>query len=81
MRTATIERPVLFYGGLGALLIATAIILAVPLVLTYLDTGMVPNWRDYFPEARVATHLGTGFDQPVTFRAGKSNPCGLEVES
>jgi len=45
-----------------------------------LDTGLVPNWRDYFPEARVATQLGTGFDQPVSFRASKAEPCGLEVE-
>lgn len=45
-----------------------------------LDTGMVPHWRDYFPEARVATHLGTGFDQPVTFRGSNDNPCGIEVE-
>ncbi|HSC08545.1 MAG TPA: hypothetical protein VLD59_17105, partial [Steroidobacteraceae bacterium] len=45
-----------------------------------LDTGMVPNWRDYFPEARVATGLGTGFHQPVVFKASKTNPCGLEVE-
>jgi subtilisin family serine protease len=45
-----------------------------------LDTGMVPNWRDYFPEARVAAQLGTGFDQPVSFRASKNNPCGVEVE-
>jgi subtilisin family serine protease len=45
-----------------------------------LDTGMVPNWRDYFPEARVATQLGTGFDQPVTFQPSKSNPCALEAE-
>ena len=46
-----------------------------------LDTGLVPNWRDYFPDARVATDLGTGFDQPVTFRSSsKNNPCGLEVE-
>ena len=44
-----------------------------------LDTGMVPNWRDYFPDARVATNLGTGFHQPVTFKA-KKNTCGLEVE-
>ena len=44
-----------------------------------LDTGMVPNWRDYFPDARVATNLGTGFHQPVTFKA-KKNACGLEVE-
>jgi subtilisin family serine protease len=44
-----------------------------------LDTGLVPNWKDYFPEARVATHLGTGFDQPVSFRATK-DPCKLGVE-
>jgi len=44
-----------------------------------LDTGMVPNWRDYFPEARVATHLGAGFHQPVSFKA-KKDECGLGVE-
>ncbi len=38
-----VERPVLFYGGIGALLLIAAIILAVPLVLTYLDTGLVPR--------------------------------------
>ena len=38
-----VERPVLFYGGIGALLLISAIILAVPLVLTYLDTGLVPR--------------------------------------
>ena len=44
-----------------------------------LDTGMVPNWRDYFPDARVATHLGAGFNQAVTFKA-KKDVCGLGVE-
>jgi len=44
-----------------------------------LDTGMVPNWRDFFPEARVATHLGAGFYQPVSFKA-KGDECGLGVE-
>ncbi len=44
-----------------------------------LDTGLVPNWRDYFPKARVATNLGTGFDQPVSFKA-LGDPCGLGVE-
>ena len=38
-----IERPVLFYGSIGALFLLGAIILAVPLVLTYLDTGLVPR--------------------------------------
>lgn len=43
-----------------------------------LDTGLVPNWSDYFPAERVATNLGTGFDQPVTFSAGK-DPCEWDV--
>jgi len=30
-----------------------------------LDTGLVPNWRDYFPGDRIATHLGKGFQEPV----------------
>ena len=38
-----IERPVLFYGSIGAMFLLGAIILAVPLVLTYLDTGLVPR--------------------------------------
>ncbi len=38
-----IERPVLFYGLTGALLLLAAIILAVPLVLTYVETGLVPR--------------------------------------
>jgi glycosyltransferase involved in cell wall biosynthesis len=38
-----IERPVLFYGGLGALLLLAALILSVPLVQTYLRTGLVPR--------------------------------------
>lgn len=38
-----VERPVLFYGGIGALLLAAAIALAVPLVITYAHTGLVPR--------------------------------------
>jgi hypothetical protein len=48
-----VERPVLFYGGLGALLVIAAIVLAVPLVLTYLDTGLVPR----FPTAILVTGM------------------------
>ncbi len=33
----------LFYGSIGALLVALAIVLAVPLVVTYLNTGLVPR--------------------------------------
>lgn len=38
-----IERPALFYGSIGVFLIAFAILLASPLVLTYLHTGLVPR--------------------------------------
>ncbi len=38
-----IERPVLFYGLTGALLLLAAILLAVPLVMTYIETGLVPR--------------------------------------
>ena len=38
-----IERPVLFFGLIGAVLLVAALILSVPLILTYLDTGLVPR--------------------------------------
>lgn len=38
------ERPALFYGIFAALLALLALILAVPLVTTYLDTGLVPRF-------------------------------------
>jgi glycosyltransferase involved in cell wall biosynthesis len=38
-----IERPVLFYGGIAAFLAALAVILAVPLAITYAKTGLVPR--------------------------------------
>jgi glycosyltransferase involved in cell wall biosynthesis len=48
-----IERPVLFYGSIGALLVALAIVLAIPLVVTYLHTGLVPR----FPTAILVTGM------------------------
>ena len=45
-----------------------------------LDSGLVPNWRDYFPEQRVATQLGTGFEQQVTFKSGGEDPCTFNAE-
>ena len=48
-----IERPVLFYGSIGALLLVAAVILSVPLVITYLDTGLVPR----FPTAILVTGM------------------------
>ncbi len=38
-----VERPVLFFGLIGALLLIAAFVLAVPLIMTYLDTGLVPR--------------------------------------
>jgi glycosyltransferase involved in cell wall biosynthesis len=48
-----IERPVLFYGAIGALLLAFALVLSVPLVMTYLQTGLVPR----FPTAILVTGM------------------------
>jgi len=48
-----IERPVLFYGSIGALLVALAIVLAIPLVITYINTGLVPR----FPTAILVTGM------------------------
>jgi glycosyltransferase involved in cell wall biosynthesis len=48
-----IERPVLFFGGIGAIFVAAALILALPLVFTYLETGLVPR----FPTAILATGM------------------------
>jgi uncharacterized membrane protein (GlpM family) len=47
------ERPVLFYGSIGALLVIIAILLAIPLVQTYLQTGLVPR----FPTAILVTGM------------------------
>jgi glycosyltransferase involved in cell wall biosynthesis len=38
-----VERPVLFYGGIGALLLALAIVLSIPLIVTYHHTGLEPR--------------------------------------
>ena len=48
-----IERPVLFYGSIGALLVALAVVLSIPLVVTYLNTGLVPR----FPTAILVTGM------------------------
>jgi hypothetical protein len=48
-----IERPVLFFGLIGALLLIAAVILSIPLVITYLHTGLVPR----FPTAILATGM------------------------
>jgi glycosyltransferase involved in cell wall biosynthesis len=48
-----IEKPILFFGILAALLAAVAVILSVPLAITYAQTGLVPR----FPTAILATGL------------------------
>ena len=48
-----IERPLLFFGAIGALLALAAIILAIPLAITFAHTGLVPR----FPTAIAATGL------------------------
>ena len=48
-----VERPVLFYGALSTLLLVAAILLAIPLVRTYVQTGLVPR----FPTAILVTGM------------------------
>ena len=48
-----IERPLWFFGAFGALLLLVALILAVPLAVTYAQTGLVPR----FPTAILVTAL------------------------
>jgi glycosyltransferase involved in cell wall biosynthesis len=38
-----IERPVFFYGMIALFLFVAAVLLSIPLVMTYLDTGLVPR--------------------------------------
>jgi subtilisin family serine protease len=45
-----------------------------------LDTGLVPNWPDYFPDERVAQELGAGFYQNITFKAHSQDGCELDTE-
>ncbi len=48
-----VERPALFFGAIGALLLVAALLLAIPLIVTYLDTGLVPR----FPTAILITGM------------------------
>jgi hypothetical protein len=33
--------------------------------IAVIDTGLTPNWRDFFPSKNIATKLGKGFFQPI----------------
>ncbi|WP_315763905.1 glycosyltransferase family 2 protein [Sphingomonas sp. Y38-1Y] len=48
-----IERPLLFFGAIGGVLALLAVLLSLPLVFTYFDTGLVPR----FPTAILSTGL------------------------
>ena len=48
-----IERPLLFFGAIGALFAAVAVVLGVPLAITYMHTHLVPR----FPTAVLITGL------------------------
>ena len=48
-----IERPVWFFGAIGGVFAAAALLLALPLLMTYLETGLVPR----FPTAILVTGL------------------------
>jgi glycosyltransferase involved in cell wall biosynthesis len=54
VRLFRLERPLQFYGLTGAALAAVSIVLAVPLAITYLETGLVPR----LPTAVLVTGLG-----------------------
>ncbi|MEM7611838.1 MAG: glycosyltransferase family 2 protein [Pseudomonadota bacterium] len=47
------ERPFAFFGSICAILVAMAIVLAIPIVMTFLETGLVPR----FPTAILATGM------------------------
>jgi glycosyltransferase involved in cell wall biosynthesis len=38
-----VERPALFYGLIGLLLLVAAVLLSIPLIITYIHTGLVPR--------------------------------------
>lgn len=48
-----IERPLAFFGGIGGVFALLSVLLSIPLILTYLDTGLVPR----FPTAILSTGL------------------------
>ena len=64
-----IEKPILFFGIIATLLAAAGIILATPLIITYIETGLVPR----FPTAILVTGL--------MILATLSGMCGLILDT
>jgi len=64
-----IERPVLFFGVIGGAIFALAVLLSIPLLLTFLETGLVP---------RLPTAVGvTG----LVIIAALNGMCGLILDT
>lgn len=63
------ERPMLFFGGIAGALLVLAVMLAVPLAITYAQTGLVPR----FPTAILVSGL--------TIMAALSAVCGLILDT
>lgn len=63
------ERPLLFFGWIAGVLVALAVILAMPLVMTYLETHLVPR----LPTAIVVIGL--------VILAALSGTCGLILDT
>jgi glycosyltransferase involved in cell wall biosynthesis len=59
-----LERPIMFFGTIAALLIALAVVLGIPLLITYLETGTVPR----LPTAVLCT--GLALLSSLSFLAG-----------
>ncbi len=51
--------------------------------IAVLDTGLVPNWRQYFPAERISTQLGKGFMEEVRVdpKTGELVEAGLVHET
>lgn len=64
LRLFRTERPQWFYSLIGGALLLTSILLAVPVVVTYLETGLVPR----FPTAILAT--GIAISALLSFACG-----------
>ncbi|RVT94036.1 glycosyltransferase family 2 protein [Sphingomonas crocodyli] len=64
-----VERPIIYFGAIGALLALAAILFAIPLVITYVQTGLVPR----IPTALLSTGL--------MILAVLSGACGLILDT
>lgn len=69
LRLYRLERPLMFFGAITAVLATVSVLLGIPVVLTWLETGLVPRQ----PTALLATGL-------MLLAAGSSG-CGLVLDT